>query len=341
MGLSGMRGRVLDRSGLGRIQLDKTHALGYFWIVNYNLHSNGIWQIWRIQFFLTVKGVLLMGNSANIIVREMSLAFQDDPELLLYVPDVGHFYGKNSALDIILRAYNSKRLLEDADFINENQLEFFLNVRVRGYHWGAYSSIIATSGLRCFPVGKRAYDEYAAKGWFYEMEYRYIIEINSRGLDENQDVIWDITLGNLGRKASFDQITRTVKQWMKYNQTTIALESMLSYDGETCFDYDQEVVEPAIKDSIHFREVDLETLKDVYRNVAPCPCDDCLTRATCLRVTVDSRDIKSRSIREKCELKTKYEKEVRHYLLKMPLQDVQLQELLNVAFSWFSGFPGP
>jgi hypothetical protein len=278
-----------------------------------------------------------MGTPANIIIQHNESKkyyyYYGDrtDEILIFVGSDGYYYRSSGVIHTLVKAYSNLAGFYNfpASLRQSIDIRSYLNSSVRTFD--ASSASIVYAGFPSYePVSRLGYEEYAKEKCFYDYAFQYILRISDE-VDEEGDIIWEITL----KKALGRDITRTIKQWIKFSELDIALQKLLDTGARSEASIDEKSLDPSIKDSIHLGEVDPNLLTGIYRDVSPCPCDECVARAKCVQIDFDE-NYRGRQITDSCKgCKTRedYLKEVQPYLLEKLSYDKQLRQLLEQVCS--------
>jgi hypothetical protein len=258
-----------------------------------------------------------VGTRANVVIRYSENPFYDRPEvIILYRHYDGYPNCLGGAIDTILKAY--KRAVHIGKLYSRgNQLEVV-----------AASLVILSEGA-FEPASNWNYEQFAKCGHFAGPAYRYEIVLFPEK-DQDGDPIVEITVwDHLMIIGTFTPLKRSIKEWRKYNDVTVAWTSMVKEYAIQDINSSIEDVTPEVADSLYFREVNLQILTSVYRTLGRCPCDDCLVRGACIETRQFEDGGRRRRRRKECKVKLDYEAGVKQFLPGLLSYDPELEKLFR------------
>jgi hypothetical protein len=191
------------------------------------------------------------------------------------------------------------------------------------------ASLVVVSEGEFEPASRWGYEQFAECGHFFEPDYRYEIVLLPE-TDQDGDPIVEITVWrHLMIIGTFIPLKRSIKEWGKYNDVTVAWTSMVEEYAIQDINSNIEDATPEVTDSLYFREIKLGILTAVYRALGRCPCDACLVRASCIETRQFEDGGRRRRMRNKCTAKLDYKASVKQFLPGLLSYDPELEKLFR------------
>ena len=158
-----------------------------------------------------------MSTPANIIIQnKRELRMFDNAasdEVLVFVTSDGYYCGSQGVIRTLTKAFNNEAYVHHLLLVFQqlSGKQRILNSSIREEIETVASSIIHAGGPSYQPASRNTYKLYSEKGWFYDFGFQYIITIPGK-IDEEGDVIWEITLKSSGEM----DVTRRIKEWVTF-----------------------------------------------------------------------------------------------------------------------------
>jgi hypothetical protein len=268
-----------------------------------------------------------MAVRTNIIIRyaeNNKSARASSDEELVRVERRTDYHGSKGVISTLIKAYFNEAAISRLFRYGHDDVHSLLNSRVREDIRYAASSIVHAGVGFYLPASKLTYQGYAKQSPTDLVYPQYVVAISDQ-LDNDGDLIWTIIL----KKNSKVNITRTVKEWQKFSDLDIALENLIQNPSNFEPVGEVEAADESIKGSIYLGEVDPSLLKRIYKEIGPCPCDTCFSRAIDVSTSRLSANYSARLISNLCNKNLRYLRKVQNYLLRDLSHDTQLKRLLS------------
>lgn len=194
------------------------------------------------------------------------------------------------------------------------------------------TSLILISKGDFEPSTRDGYEQIKMGGCFWEPDYWYKIVLFPE-TDQDNDPFCELTVSWRLPSAVFTSIKRSLKEWRRYAELTAAYTSMVQEYSFQDINNNNANVNPEIESSIYLKEANSQILADVYRNLGPCPCDECIVRASCIETLTLNGGGKYRRMHDKCDKKVIYEGRVTQWFPGLLSYDSELDKLFKESIS--------